>query len=44
MINISLFIKHSNSREITMLLVYVDDIVVIDDESKEREELRKCLI
>lgn len=40
----TLFIKHSNSGGVTVLLVFVDDIVVTSDDLKEREELRKCLI
>ena len=32
----TLFIKHSPSRGVTALLVYVDDIIVIGDDDKER--------
>ena len=39
----TLFIKHSTSGGVTALLVYVDDIIVIGDDLKEKEELRHCL-
>jgi hypothetical protein len=38
-----LFIKHSPSRGVTSLLVYVDDIIVTGDDDKERQILSKCL-
>ena len=40
----TLFVKHSASREVTALLVYVDDVVVTGDDLKGREALRKCLV
>ncbi|KAL5578648.1 hypothetical protein UlMin_011090 [Ulmus minor] len=39
----TLFIKHSNSRGVTVLLVYVDDIIVTGDDERESQFLRKCL-
>ena len=41
---ITLFIKHSASRGITALLVYVDDIIMIGNYEKERHNLRKWLM
>jgi hypothetical protein len=38
-----LFIKHSPSRGVTALLVYVDDIIVTGDDDKEQQILSKCL-
>ena len=40
----ALFIKHSTTRKVTILLVYVDDIIVTKDDSIERERLRKGLV
>ena len=40
----TLFIKHSNSRGMTALLVYVDDIKVTINDEKEKEALKLCLI
>nr|KYP55256.1 hypothetical protein KK1_001462 [Cajanus cajan] len=39
----TLFIKHSVSRGVTILLVYVDDIIVIGDDKKEQQVLSQCL-
>lgn len=39
----TLFIKHSNSREVTILIVYVDDIIITKDDFMERDKLRKRL-
>ncbi|XP_057514198.1 uncharacterized mitochondrial protein AtMg00810-like [Actinidia eriantha] len=36
----TLFVKHSSSGEVTILLVYVDDIVVTGNDEKERQALR----
>ena len=36
----TLFIKHSKSGGVTTLLVYVDDIIVIENDLKERKTLR----
>ena len=36
----TLFIKHSKSGGVTTLLVYVDDIIVIGNDLKERKTLR----
>uniref|UniRef100_A0A6N2N1V2 Uncharacterized protein n=1 Tax=Salix viminalis TaxID=40686 RepID=A0A6N2N1V2_SALVM len=38
-----LFIKHSNSREVTILIVYVNDIIITKDDFMERDKLRKRL-
>ena len=38
-----LFIKHLDSRRVTTLLVYVDDIIVTRNDEKERQTLRQCL-
>ena len=38
-----MFIKHSNSRGVTILLVYVDDIIVMGNDEKERKTFRQCL-
>ena len=38
-----LFIKHSNSGGVTVLLVYVDNIIVTGDDERESQFLRKCL-
>ena len=39
----TLFVKHSGSEKVTALLVYVYDIIVTKNDSKEREVLKKCL-
>jgi len=39
----TLFIKDSSHGIVTSLLVYVDDIIVIEDDKVERESLKKCL-
>ena len=38
-----MFIKHSNSGGVAALLVYVDDIIVIGNDGKEKQSLRQCL-
>ena len=38
-----LFIKHSDSRGVIALLVYVDDIVMTGNDEKERHTLKQCL-
>ena len=40
----TLFIKHSASRGITALLVYVDNIIMTGNYEKERNNLRKWLM
>ena len=35
----TLFIKHSVSWEVTILLEYVDDIIVTGDDKREQQEL-----
>ena len=37
------FIKHSISRGITALIVYVDDIIVTRNDEKEKNTLKQCL-
>jgi len=39
----TLFIKHSKSRGVTMLLVYVDDIIVTGDDEEEQKLLSQHL-
>lgn len=39
----TLFIKHSNSEGVTILLVYVDDIIVIESDEIEKKQLRYYL-
>ena len=39
----TLFVKHSASREVTDLLVYIDDIIAIGNDLEEREALKQCL-
>ncbi|WVZ24536.1 hypothetical protein V8G54_003080 [Vigna mungo] len=39
----TLFIKHSVSGGVTILLVYVDDIIVSGDDKKEQQVLSECL-
>lgn len=38
-----LFIKHSDSGRVIALLVYVDDIIMIGNDEKERHDLKRCL-
>ncbi|KAF5468706.1 hypothetical protein F2P56_012842 [Juglans regia] len=40
----TLFVKHSDARGVTSLLVYVDDIIVIGNNEKEKEALKRCLV
>ena len=39
----TLFFKHSVSGEVTILLVYVDDIIVTGDDKREQQKLSECL-
>ena len=39
----TLFIKHSNSRGVTALLLYIDDIIAMGNDEKEKQTLRQCL-
>jgi len=39
----TLFIKHSVSGRVRILLMYVDDIVIIGDDKKEQQMLSQCL-
>ena len=39
----TLFIKHSASEGVTILLVYVDDIIVTGDNKAEQEKLKQRL-
>ena len=39
----TLFVKHSSSWGVIALLVYVDDIIVIGNDFKERKALKRCL-
>ena len=40
----TLFIKHSDEGGVTILLVYVDDIIVARNDENEKEALKKCLV
>ena len=40
----TLFIKHSDEGGVTVLLVYVDDIIVTGNDEEEKEALSKCLV
>ncbi|KAL0458711.1 UNVERIFIED_CONTAM: Retrovirus-related Pol polyprotein from transposon RE1 [Sesamum latifolium] len=39
----TLFVKHSATGEVTILVVYVDDIIVTGNDPTERDSLPKCL-
>nr|KYP49032.1 Retrovirus-related Pol polyprotein from transposon TNT 1-94 [Cajanus cajan] len=39
----TLFFKHSKSGGVTMLLVYVDDIILTGDDKEEQQLLSQCL-
>ena len=39
----TLFIKHSISKGVTTLIVYVDDIIVTENDEKEKYTLKQCL-
>ena len=39
----TLFVKHSDSRELTTLLVYVDNIIMTGNDELEKQTLRQCL-
>ncbi|KAL5844093.1 hypothetical protein ACOSQ4_010051 [Xanthoceras sorbifolium] len=39
----TLLVKHSSSGGVTALQVYIDVIIVIRDDVKEKEELNQCL-
>ena len=41
--NHTLFVKHTTSRGVIALLVYVNDIIVIGNDEKEAKVLRECL-
>ena len=36
-----LFVKHSSDQKITILIVYVDDIILIGDNFEEMEEIKR---
>ena len=40
----ALFINHSATRGLTVLIVYVDDIVAIGNDKKGMRKLNECLI
>lgn len=40
----TLFIKHPGSRKLTILLVYVDHIIVSRDDETGKKELKECLL
>ena len=39
----TLFIKHSNSRGVTTLLVYVNNIILMGNDELEKQTLKPCL-
>lgn len=39
----TLFIKHSDEKKIVILIVYVDDIIVIGDDTKELDEIKRMM-
>ena len=39
----TLFVQYTESREVIVLLVYVDDIIVIGDDEKEQQPLSEHL-
>jgi hypothetical protein len=39
-----LFIKHSITGGVTILIVYIDDIIITGDDFVERDKLRKRLL
>ena len=40
-VDYTLFIKHSISRGVTSLIVYVDDIIVTGNDEKEKNTLKR---
>ena len=40
----TLFIRYSVARRITVLLVYVDDIILTGDDLEGMESLKQCLV
>ena len=40
----SLFVRHSDSRGVTALLVYVDDMIVTGNHVREMNNLKQCLL
>ena len=40
----TLFIKHLATGGMATLLVYVDDIIVVGNDEKEKQDLKQCLI
>ena len=40
----TLFIKHSIARKVAALLVYVDNIIVTENDEREKHELKKKLV
>lgn len=39
-----MFVKHLASGEVTIILVYVDDIIVMGNDSNGMENLKNCLV
>lgn len=39
----TLFIKHSTLREVTVLVVYVEDIILTENDWKEQQVLSQCI-
>ena len=38
-----MFIKHLDSKGVTTLLVYIDDVIITRNDELERHTLRQCL-
>lgn len=39
-----LFVRHSKTRGVTMLLAYVDDIIITGNDTEEMQNLKGCLL
>ena len=39
----TLFVKHSSNKRVTVLIVYVDDIMLIGDDFNEMEEIKRLM-
>ena len=41
--NHTLFVKHSSNKRVTVLIVYVDDIILTGDDFNEMEEIKRLM-
>ena len=39
----TLFVKHSSNKRVTVLIVYVDDIILTGDDFNEMEEIKRLM-